>query len=299
MAITAHQMFESVRADAKVELERSSVGLAFSGLSAGLNISFSFVAIAAVMHATGSAEPGLLGAIAYPIGFIIIVLARAQLFSENTLTPVLLVLDHPSRFNLSNTARLWAVVLAFNLLGAWLFAVVLANIPSPDVVPHVGREWLDAAARASFHGSWTSVLVRGVFGGWLVALMAWMLHAGEGAVSEIMIVWLAAFLISAAGFAHSVAGATEVLYLAARGIIGYGDWLWRFQLPVTVGNAIGGIVFVSLVNYAQVKGSGEDVEVAKRIEHERAVQQAKEEEAATSAARRELRQGEPGRRPRP
>lgn len=292
-------MFESVRADAKVELQRSSLGLAFSGLSAGLNISFSFVAIAAVMRATGSTEPGLLGAVVYPIGFIIIVLARAQLFSENTLTPVLLVLDHPSRYNIANTARLWVVVLTFNLLGAWFFALVLAHIPSPDVVPHVGREWLDAAARASFQGSWTSILVRGVFGGWLVALMAWMVHSGEGAVSEVIVVWIAAFLISAAGFAHSVAGATEVLYLAGRGIIGYGDWFWRFQVPVTLGNAIGGVVFVSLVNYAQVRGSGEDVEVAKRIEHQRAVQQAKQEAAATSDARRELREDDTEGRSRP
>ncbi|HEX6533521.1 MAG TPA: formate/nitrite transporter family protein [Gemmatimonadaceae bacterium] len=289
--ITAHQMFERVRADAKIELERSSVGLAFSGLSAGLNISFSFVAIAAVMHATGRTEPGLLAAVVYPVGFIIIVLARAQLFSENTLTPVLLVLDHPSREHIVHTARLWVVVLAFNLLGAWIFAIVLAVVPSPDVVPHVGREWLDAAARASFRGSWIGVLVRGVFGGWLVALMAWMVHSGEGAVSEILVVWTAGFLISAAGFAHSVAGATEVLYLAGRGIIGYGDWFWRFQVPVTLGNAIGGVVFVSLVNYAQVRGSGEDVEVARRIERERAIKEKKEEAVAASKAQRELRQG--------
>lgn len=282
---TAHQMFESVRDDARAELERSWQGLAFSGLSAGLNISFSFVAVAAVMRAVDSPGAHLLGAVVYPIGFILIVLARAQLFTENTLTPVLLVLDHPTRANITKTGRLWAVVLAANLVGAWLFSLALAALPTLDAAPNIELHWLDLAALEAVHGTWLGLLIRGVFGGWLIALMAWMLHVGEGALAEIALVWIAGFLIKLGGFAHSIAGATETLYLANRGIITYGHWLGHFQLPVTIGNAIGGVVFVALVNYAQVVGAGHDVEVAKQIEQERAAEEAASEAEAADAAR--------------
>ncbi len=261
---TAHEVFNSVMASARAELDRSSLGLAFSGLSAGLNIGFSFVAVAAVLGIAGAGGSGaLLAAVAYPVGFIIIILARAQLFTENTLTPVLLVLDEFTRENLLNTLRLWGVVLASNLLGAFLFSLLLAEF---RIAPHIELGWLVAAARAAYEGAWGEQFVRGLLGGWLIAIMVWTLHVGESALAEIVLVWIAAFLIQLAGFSHSIAGAVEVLFLAHQGVITYLDWLLRFQIPVTLGNIAGGVVFVSLVNYAQVVGAGHDVEVAERRE---------------------------------
>lgn len=261
---TAHQMFESVREVAYRELQRSSLGLAFSGLSAGLNISFSFVAIAALLGAVGEPDSAILwSAVAYPVGFILVILARAQLFTENTLTPVLLVLGSPTRRHLFDTLRLWGVVLLANLAGAFIFAFALAHT---NTVPQLDQEWLLWAAEHAYQGSWGNLLLRAVFGGWLIALMVWMLHAGAGVVGQMLLVWLTAFLIQAAGFSHSVAGAVEVLYLAHLGLISYLDWAWHFQLPVTLGNIIGGVVFVALVNYAQVVGAGRDVEVARRMQ---------------------------------
>lgn len=259
---TAHEIFRSVEHAAQAELERSMVGLAFSGLSAGLNISFSFVALAATLRAAQDSAL-LVGAAVYPLGFILIILARAQLFTENTLTPVLLVLHRPTRANIVRTAQLWAVVLAANLLGAFLFALALAHL---NIAPHVKTAWLDRAAAAAFAGTWGSLFLRAIFGGWLIALLTWMLHAGGGPVAEVILVWIAAFTIQLCGFSHSIAGATEVLYLANRGLISYVDWALGFQVPVTLGNMVGGVVFVALVNYAQVVGTGADVAVAEFME---------------------------------
>lgn len=257
--VTAHQIFENVRDAAEDELERSSLGLAFSGLSAGLNIAFSFVAVAAVLGSVPPENASLWAAVAYPTGFILVILARAQLFTENTLTPVILVLAAPSLHNLNNTARLWAIVLAANLAGAFIFAYMVARL---DVAPALEPAVLLRVAEEAFAGGWGNLFLRAIFGGWLIALMVWILHAGTGITGQLLVVWLLAFVIQAAGFSHSVAGAVEVLYLAHRGTITYLSWFWEFQVPVTLGNIVGGVVFVALVNYAQAVGAGRDVERA-------------------------------------
>lgn len=261
--VTAHEIFHNARRAAQDELNRSSSGLAFSGFSAGLNISFSFVA--AVLLADAATDPEsahLWSAVGYPLGFILIVLARAQLFTENTLTPVLLVLDHPSRRNILNTLRLWTVVLVANLAGAFVFSLAMSTL---DISPGMNPETITRTAMEAYQGTWANLWIRGIFGGWLIALMTWVLHTGGGMIGQIVLVWLIAFIIQAAGFSHSVAGATEILYLAHVGEISYLDWLWHFQVPVTLGNAFGGIFFVALVNYAQVVGSGGDLERADRV----------------------------------
>jgi len=253
-------MYRNVQATAEGELERSSVGLAFSGLSAGLNLSFSFVA--AALFQTLSDDPAhahLWGAVGYPIGFILVITARAQLFTENSLTPVILVLSRPTRANIVNTLRLWAVVLAANLAGAFLFSLGMTEL---NISRLLDPATLLDVATAAYEGTWHGLLVRGVLGGWLIALIVWVLHAGAGLVGQIVLVWLIAFLIQAAGFSHSVAGATEVLYLAHTGTISYLDWFRDFQVPVTLGNLIGGVVFVALVNYGQAVGAGRDLERA-------------------------------------
>src|SRR5215216_28996 len=79
------EILESVIEDGRKELRRGGTGLAFSGLGAGLNISFSVIALAVIGSLTGGV--GLAAIAAYPIGFLIVVLARAELYTENTVTP--------------------------------------------------------------------------------------------------------------------------------------------------------------------------------------------------------------------
>ncbi len=271
--LSAHFIYRNVRGAARDELRRSSVGLAFSGLSAGLNIGFSFVAVAAVLGAVKQPEHATLwAAVAYPVGFILIILARAQLFTENTLTPVMLVLSDPTRRNLLNTARLWGIVMAANLAGAFLFALALAKF---NVAPHLDPAILVAAAREAYAGRWQELFLRAIYGGWLIALLVWMLHAGTGMIGQMAVVWLVAFVLQAAGFAHSIAGAVEVFYLAQRGVIDYADWLLHFQIPVTLGNIVGGVVFVALVNYGQSVGAGRDAERAERVQRFRELREAR------------------------
>lgn len=280
---TAHEIFSSVQASAKREMDRSSIGLFFSGLSGGLNISFGFMAVAAMQAEAPDPWKTLAATAVYPLGFLLVILPRAQLFTENTLTPVLLALEHPGRKTILGTGRIWGVVLLANLLGAFAVSFVLAKMPIGTRLP---ADVLRETAMHSIQGSWGSIFLRGVFGAWLVALLVWMLHTGASPVGEAILIWLTTAMIYLAGFNHSIAGAVEGLYLANTHAITYLEWFRDFQLPVTLGNAVGGIVFVALVNYGQAVGAGSDVEVAERQRVVERVHEAVAEKRADAVAHR-------------
>ena len=279
---TAHDIFSSVQASAKREMERSSLGLFFSGLAGGLNISFGFMAVAVVQAQAPAPWKTVLATAAYPLGFLLAILPRAQIFTENTLTPVVLVLEKPGRGTILGTGRIWGVVLLSNLMGAFIVSYLLAHL---DLGTRLDPAALRDVAAHSFAGGWGSHFVRGIFGAWLVALLVWMLHTGASPVGEAVLVWVTTAMIYLGGFDHSVAGAVEGLYLANVHAITYLDWLWAFQLPVTLGNAVGGVVFVALVNWAQAVGAGRDVEVAERQRVVERVRQAVVDKRAEDAAR--------------
>ena len=115
---TAAEILEAVVEDGRQELARGSTGLAFSGFVAGLNISFSAIALAVIGALTGGI--GLAAIAAYPVGFILVVLGRAELFTEHTVTPVTVVLTDWKQ--IWNALRLWVVIFAFNILGVIAFA---------------------------------------------------------------------------------------------------------------------------------------------------------------------------------
>jgi formate-nitrite transporter family protein len=242
------EILEAVVEDGRKELRRGGTGLAFSGLAAGLNISFSAIALAVIGSLTGGV--GLAAIAAYPIGFLIVVLGRAELYTENTVTPVAVVLTDRSK--LVDMLRLWAVIFVFNVLGVMAFAFVFAH---GGILGSAASELLlDEVATKMTEGFW-EVTLKAVIGGWLVALIAWMVAASQDTISQIFFIWLLVLLIPAAGLAHCIAGSAEVLISVFSGETSWTEYLGRFLLPATLGNTIGGLVLVTLLNYGQVVGS--------------------------------------------
>ncbi|CAN5878128.1 formate/nitrite transporter family protein [soil metagenome] len=245
---TAGEILETVVEDGRKELDRASAGLAFSGFAAGLNISFGAVAMAVVGSMTGGI--GLAALLVYPIGFLIVIIGRAQLFTENTVTPVVVVLSNGSR--LPNMLRLWAVILIFNLLGAAAFAATAyyAKILDPSALNLLFEE-----VSEKIDYSFMTIAIKGIFGGWVVALIAWMVAASRDTISQVFFIYGLAFLIPAAGLPHCVAGSSEVLMSVFAGKFTWGDYLVGFLVPTTIGNILGGVFVVTLLNYGQVVGS--------------------------------------------
>ncbi len=245
---SAGEILEAVVEDGQEELERANEGLAFSGFAAGLNISFSAIALVVVGALTGGI--GFAAYAAYPIGFLIVILGRSQLFTENTVTPVVVVLSRPNR--LLTMLRLWGVVLLFNLLGAATFA---AAVVYGDVLPPSAFALLLEEVSSKMEYGFLSITIKGVFGGWLVALVVWMVAASRDTISQVLVIYLLVMLIPATGLAHCIAGSSEVLMSVFAGETALLDYLGGFLAPATLGNGLGGFFLVALLNHGQVIGS--------------------------------------------
>lgn len=257
--LSAREILLEAKDVGEEELKRSRLGLGFSGLAAGIAMGLSALGPAVVIAVLGGSErTRLVADLLYPLGFIAVVIGRAQLFTENTLFPVILVLAE--RRHLRNTARLWTVVLAANVLGALVFAVLAmrTNALSPAITHALAGE-----GRRAVGGSFSHIFWSGVWGGWLIALMAWLVTASRLTVAQVALIELVAYVVGAAGLAHSIAGSAEILCAVVGGAVGAGDYLFWLAAAV-LGNAVGGVVMVSLLNYAQVRGSGSDEEHADR-----------------------------------
>lgn len=246
--LSADETFQRVVAAADEEVARENRELFFSGLAAGFAITLTFLLHAVIAAAVPDSSPAttVLGAGLYPLGFLYIIIGRYQLYTENTLPPVALVLERLA--SLPTLLRVWGVVLGANVVGAAAGVFVLANtgVMSGEV----------AAVAAGFgtkalETSPVDLFVKGLFAGWLVAGVVWMLHAVRDSVSRILLVYVVFLTIPAAELYHVVVSVTDALYLVFVGEAATLAVTVGFLLPVLIGNTVGGVVLVTLVNYAQ------------------------------------------------
>lgn len=245
--LTAHEIFDSVLENGRKELRRKSTALAFSGLAGGMTMGLTGMSVAIMSaHLGDGFVQQLVAMLVYPIGFIAVIIGRAQLFTENTLYPVALILAEKG--HIRNTLRLWGVVLATNVIGAALFAVLMAKTGALrgeylEALTHLG---VTAAMPTAGHIFWS-----GVIGGWLIALVAWMVTASHYTIGQIAVVWLLTYVVGAGHFAHCVATSGEIWTAVVQGALPLGAY-FRWLGPATAGNIVGGVTIVSLLNFGQV-----------------------------------------------
>jgi formate-nitrite transporter family protein len=237
-----------VRREGIKELHRKPGALAWSALAAGLSMGLIMVTEGTLHAYLPAAEwRHLVVSLGYPVGFIAVILGSQQLFTENTLTPIVPLMVKRTGDTLRRVLVLWGVVLAANLVGALLFAWAAAYTEAfPPELRHAFTELGREAAKPA----WLALLARGVAAGWIIALMVWMLPAASS--QQVLVIFLMTWVVGAAKLSHIIAGSVEVLYLAAVGEIGYGHYLANWMLPTLLGNTIGGVTLVAALNHAQV-----------------------------------------------
>jgi len=245
-SIGAVVVHEAVRMEGESELARPSSALAWSGLAAGLSMGFSLVG-EGILHAHLPDLPWrpLIAKLGYTVGFLIVILGRQQLFTENTLTVILPLLYRRDRTTLFNVVRLWIIVLAANLLGVWLFTL---GLRSPIFDPHVLESFADIGKEAMAPGT-TAIFFKGIFGGWLIALMVWLLPGSGSRLATILII---TYLVGLGKMSHIICGSAETLFLVTTGMLSFMDYLRNYMLPTLAGNVIGGVALVAALNHAQV-----------------------------------------------
>jgi formate/nitrite transporter FocA (FNT family) len=252
-SLDAKTTYEVVRQEGERELERSTSALSWSGLAAGLSMGFSFLAEGLLRaHLPDVEWRPLVAKLGYSVGFLIVIIGSQQLFTENTLTPIVPLLSRRTRSCLRNVLRLWGAVLVCNVVGALLFALAIGRLQV--VEPNVQRALSELAQEAMRADAWTTAL-HAVYAGWLIALMVWMLPGAESA--KLAVIVIMTYLVGLGGFAHVIAGAGEVFYAGVRGEASWTQIVGGYLLPTLLGNVIGGITMVAALNHAQAT-SGEE-----------------------------------------
>lgn len=251
-AVSALVVHEAIRLEGEEELRRPLEAVAFSGLAAGLSMGFSFVA-EGVLNAflpTATWAP-LVIKLGYPIGFLIVILGRQQLFTETTVTVVLPLLARRTRATLVRVLAFWGVVLGTNLLGALAFAWLLSATEAYGPVVKVQFAELGYAALSFDFGG---TVVRAIFAGWIIATVVWLQPVAGSA--RVFVIILLTYLVGLANLSHIIAGSVETLFLVTTGRLAWTAWLYHFMLPTLIGNTIGGVAFVAVLNHAQVAAGG-------------------------------------------
>ncbi len=242
-------VYNAILNEADAELGRPTSALAWSGLAAGLSMGFSVATPALLRRYLPDAEwTTLISKLGYTIGFLIVILGRQQLFTENTLTPSLRLMKCRRWDVALNVARLWAVVLTSNLIGGFLFSWMAAHSGVFD--PEVRREF-EAIGREAMAHDFLATLLRAVVAGWLIAMMVWLLPFAE--VGRIWVIIIVSYVVGIGHFAHVIAGSVEVFYLVAAAKISIWTALGSFVLPTLLGNSIGGVSLVAALAHAQFR----------------------------------------------
>jgi formate/nitrite transporter FocA (FNT family)/nucleotide-binding universal stress UspA family protein len=237
------EVYQRVVADADHEVTSGTRELFFSALAAGFAITITFLVYASV---TATTETKLVGTLLYPLGFIYIIIGGYQLYTENTLPPVALTLER--LVSIPTLFRHWLIVLAGNFLGGGLGAVALAY----------GGVFDDATAQVAIGFAEKGIatpaadlFVKAAFAGLMVAGVVWINFAARDTISRLVVVYLAFLAIPMGNLFHVVVSFTEVVYLALVAGVDPVPALGGFVLPVLLGNTLGGVVLVTVVNYYQ------------------------------------------------
>lgn len=254
MAVEEHEklsprlVYEIIRRDGAEELDRPTAALIFSGIAAGLVISFSFVfkAIIASYIPTDAIWTDLITNFGYTIGFLIAILGHMQLFTENTITTVVPLFKPFTLDKLRAVGRLWGIVILCNIIGTALASLFF--LTTDLFTPNIDKA-LDELAHHVASFSSIQNLLKGVMSGLLIAALVWMLPSVS---NKFLVIFFMTYLIGLGDFTHVVVGSTEMSYLVWQGEASLGEYLFNFLIPTTIGNIIGGTGVFTLLIYGQV-----------------------------------------------
>ncbi|WP_434578891.1 formate/nitrite transporter family protein [Pseudomonas sp. Z5-35] len=242
-------LHEIIRTQGDQELERSVAALWWSALAAGLTMGLSLMAMGLLNSRLPDHEGfKVIASLGYCAGFLAVILARQQLFTENTLTAVLPIMSKPTLGNFGRLFRLWGVVLVGNLCGTLLVAYVMLHLPIFDrrtdlAFLEIGRKVMENDTGQMF--------AKGIISGWMIATMVWMIPSMENA--KMWIIVLITYLMALGDFTHIVVGSAEVSYLVFAGQLSWEDFWMVFAAPTLAGNIIGGSFIFALISHAQVR----------------------------------------------
>lgn len=247
--LSALTVYSVVLREGEEELRRPKASLWWSGVAAGIGISTSVLAEAIIRSGLGPGVPysSLIESLGYTFGFVLVILSRLQLFTENTISVVLPALASPTRDRFYRIARLWGIVFAANMVGTFVTAAIAMH---GGILPD---EVLASVLEISRHVAELppmTALLRGIPAGFFIAALVWMLPSSKG--SEVLVIVLFIWLIAAGGFTHVVVGSNEIFNLVLLGEMNILRAFTNHILPVLIGNIVGGTGLFAMLAYGQI-----------------------------------------------
>lgn len=237
------EAFERLVDEGKQRLRRPLVPLISTGFVGGIDVGVGVLAYLVVDDETGSS---LLGALAFTIGFIALLLASSELFTENFLVPVIAVVAKAG--SVVELLRLWVVTLATNLVGGYaIAAMIMAAKPELDgTAARIGGTYahLGVSARSFFLA---------VLAGAVITLLTRMQHATENLGVRVVPAVVMSFVLVAAQLFHSVLDSILMFagLFSGQATYGYGDWALALVWSA-FGNLVGGLVLVTATRVLRV-----------------------------------------------
>ena len=250
----ASEIFRASVEVGQARLKRSWLEMSMSGLIAGMNLTFGIIASSYVAGATaplvGANISKIFGAMFFPIGFMFLMIGKSELFTENFLVPVTAVIAKKGR--ILELLKLWSLTLIGNMAGIFIFAIVIAGSLN-QIVPSFVINHIHGVANSYMDRTPYVMILSAIFAGWLITLMTWLLIASSGTLARIFIIWVVGFMIYLNSFSHIVVASSEILIAINTGShISSFSWLYSYVPLTLVGNMIGGLFFVTILQYLQI-----------------------------------------------
>lgn len=249
LRLASPTIYEIVATEGEEELSRSLHSLGWSGFVAGLAIAFSLLCEGYLrFHLPEGGHYFLIENLGYTFGFVIVIMGRFQLFTENTITVVLPLLEKRNLRNLLRTLKLWGVVLTTNFIGTFIAAFLIChfNFVSPELL----AVYNDISRHAVDQDFWR-IFQMGIPAGFLIACLVWMLPSARGG-AEFWVIVLMTYIIAIGDFAHIIAGSAEAFLLMLQSEISVLQGI-GFLVAACLGNIVGGTCLFAIIAYNQVK----------------------------------------------
>ncbi|WP_299078414.1 formate/nitrite transporter family protein [uncultured Paraglaciecola sp.] len=232
------------------QLERPVLSLFLSAIAAGMIICFTVMAVGVMASIVGDLNSGfnrIIVALVYPLGFVLCILSGTQLFTEHTATAFYPVLDRRSGFR--TLFKLWAIVITGNLTGGLLSAGLLA---SAEGVIHASEGYAMVAQHIVSY-DYSTLFFSAVLAGWLMALGAWTILSTNSSAGQILCIYIVTFVIGVGGLHHSIAGSVELFVALFTSDSLQVSKAISVISVILVGNALGGSIFVALLNHGHIR----------------------------------------------
>jgi formate/nitrite transporter FocA (FNT family) len=242
------EIYEQTRKEGRRRLARPPLELAATALVGGFDVSVGVIAYALAASSVHGPASQLVGAIAFGVGFVFIVVGRSELFTENFLIPVA-GLERNRLGSWLKLGELWAVALVFNILGGALIAVVAS---SHDVLPAgASSEFIRLADHITSRSALPAFL-SAILAGALMTVMTWFVEGAADSLGvRIVMAWVTGAVIALGAFNHAIVSTIELVFGMRFGAdVDVSQLLANLGLAVA-GNLVGGLGLVTFVRSVQ------------------------------------------------